>query len=1057
MKRFVYLALAMLMPGMLLAAPVKKDAAKMKAAAFLQQKIAATSGRRAPQNLSLTSSEEEGSAYYVFKNGNKGFAIVAGDDRFGDVIGYSEENTFDEANMPEALRLTLQDYAAAVKFAQENNIEIQRAPRKAERASVTPFMEYEWNQSAPYCNQAPASGTSSHASLGCMPVTVSMIVAHFKYPETLPAAYNGNYTNPATAYDYSKFKKSYEKYATSLDDVDMFMYHIANLLGTNYSSSSAQESALLPTLKNTLGYNPYMRTLRRDAYSAEDWEELIYAELAAGRPVNFVGSHEDLGGHSYLTDGYQASDGFFHMIWGWGNTCVGYFDINILNPFIEYISQWGGMGYNCPPAGFTQDLKAVVGIQPAATEPVASVLTVDNYSKEGSSRYRAMFYNYNADSYTGKISWAILGEGESFTLLENVQPTTVIRVTSYTYSTLDVSQLNLAEGEYKIVPVCQTNNETEWNLCQGYKQKYVEVKVGADGEQTVVAHPVVDLNVDGLVYQRVTGEYIEMVLDISNHGDDTFGSLHITGVRDDDVSVDGSHMDIAASAGQNQMLSVFIATGGNYSGHTYEVSVEYMKKVIWKGTIDPAASSYNYSTYDRVEFADYEYKDGNAYLYSTTLKGDVVIKAGKYYQHNLPVRLTLKDENDNIVYQTTQQLYVEKGTEGRYPINAEGLQSNKTYKLTAEVLRVTRSGSSYTESVAESFFKDFPINVRVGVPYYTENGKLDRMVITDETSQPVSLPANTAAVDFSKFDASMVDLASITNPNCLYIFPANATVPAEFEGKNVVVGGVAEKLTLTDGSPVVFPVEFTAEEAVYTRTFSNFNNGTDQGWNTIVLPFEAKVRIEGESKDLDWFHSKSDSGRKFWLHKYTNGVGGTVYFDFETAATMQANTPYLLAVPGDKWGEKYDLHNKPFTFYGENVTVSATTPATASGEYVFSGTYTKADCADGYKLNEAGDFFELQAEGATELPFRAYFVTADGRANSIRVLRVASSETDDIRQIDNGELTIENSAVYDLSGRRIQSNKVTKSQGNNNYQLSTVNYQLPKGIYIIDGKKILKK
>ena len=105
MKRFVYLALAMLMPGMLLAAPVKKDAAKMKAAAFLQQKIAATSGRRAPQNLSLTSSEEEGSAYYVFKNGNKGFAIVAGDDRFGDVIGYSEDGVLNGAQMPEALRL----------------------------------------------------------------------------------------------------------------------------------------------------------------------------------------------------------------------------------------------------------------------------------------------------------------------------------------------------------------------------------------------------------------------------------------------------------------------------------------------------------------------------------------------------------------------------------------------------------------------------------------------------------------------------------------------------------------------------------------------------------------------------------------------------------------------------------------------------------------------------------------------------------------------------------------------------------------------------------------
>ena len=276
MRKLVYLAIAMLLPGSLLAEPIKKDAAKAKAAAFLQQKMTATNGRRAPQNLSLESNEPEGAAYYVFKNGTKGFAIVAGDDRFGDVIGYSEENSFDEANMPEALRLTLQDYAAVVKFAQENNIEVKKGPRKAPRANVTPFMEYEWNQSAPYCNQAPATTGSSHASLGCMPVTVSMIVAHYKYPETLPAAYNGDYSNPATAYDYTAFKKSYSKNATDLNNVDMFMYHIANLLGTNFSNSSAQESALLPTLKNTLGYNPYMRTLRRDAYSAEDWEELIY-------------------------------------------------------------------------------------------------------------------------------------------------------------------------------------------------------------------------------------------------------------------------------------------------------------------------------------------------------------------------------------------------------------------------------------------------------------------------------------------------------------------------------------------------------------------------------------------------------------------------------------------------------------------------------------------------------------------------------------------------------------------------------------------------------------
>ena len=717
------------------------------------------------------------------------------------------------------------------------------------------------------------------------------------------------------------------------------------------------------------------------------------------------------------------------MIWGWGNTCVGYFDINILNPFIEYISQWGGMGYNCPPAGFTQDLKAVVGIQPAATEPVASVLTVDNYSKEGSSRYMAMFYNYNADSYTGKISWAILGEGESFTLLENVQPTPVTRVTSYTYSTLDVSQLNLAEGEYKIVPVCQTNNETEWNLCQGYKQKYVEVKVGADGEQTVVAHPVVDLNVDGLVYQRVTGEYIEMVLDITNNGDDTFGSLHITGVRDDDVKVDGSHMDIAVSAGKKQMLSVFIATGGNYSGHTYEVSVEYMKKVIWKGTIVPTySSSYNYSTYDLVEFEDYEYKDGNAYLYSTTLKGDVIIKSGKYNVHNLPVRLTLKDENDNIVYQETLQKYIEMDTEGRYSINAEGLQPNKTYKLTADVIKVTRNGSKYSESVEKNFFKDFPINVRAGIPYYKEDGTLAREIITEETTLPVSLPENAAAVDLTKFSAEMVDLTSVSNPNCIYFLKADAEVPASINGKNVVKGNEAEKIKHVDGYPIAIPADFTAQEATYTRTFTKGNNGDDQGWTTIVVPFDAKATVDGQN--VEWFHSKSENGRKFWLYKYNGGVGGTVYFDYETENVMKANEPYLIAVPGDKWGPTYDLR-KEFVFKGTDVAFSKDVPAVEKDDYTFVGLYGKKELTDhiSYKMNEVGDFFELVAtEGVYEMPFHAYFSVLGAEMANKAMLRIVQGETLD---------DINNAVIYNLNGQRMQ--------------------QMQRGVNIVGGKKVLVK
>lgn len=1050
MKKLVYLAIAMLLPGSLLAEPIKKDAAKAKAAAFLQQKMTATNGRRAPQNLSLESNEPEGAAYYVFKNGTKGFAIVAGDDRFGDVIGYSEEGTLNEANMPEALRLTLQDYAAAVKFAQENNIEVKKAPRKAERANVSPFVKYKWDQGTPYSDMCPADGSKEHCSTGCMAVSLATIIAHFQYPKTLPACYGylSSDHSDAYSYDYSAFKTTYTS-SYNAGELPQFMYHVANLLGTHFeaSGSGAQLSKMVPTLKS-LGYNQSIRAIRRDAYSAEDWNEIIYSEVAAGRPVNFMGEHTDLGGHSYICDGYQSSTGFYHILWGWGTTCEGYFDINILNPFIEYISQWGRLGYNCPPAGFTGGLQAVIGIQKEnASNTAVDVLTTDELASMSGNSFRATIYNLNDNKYYGQLTWAVLGENGDFNVIDNLTPQTVrsqnystngLSYNDWGYATINVNSLSFADGIYKIVPVCKTSDEgAEWALCEGYRQKYVEVTV-KNGEANGVAHPVFNVVVDNIVYKGASGSYLELILSLRNAGDDTYGFLNLSARRDDGVSVNGSKMDIAVRSGETQRLSVFIETGGSSSGHTYDVNVQYLKKNLGTFTINPKLDppSANAFTYKSAEFEDYEVLNDEGYLYSTTLKGDLLVNCSSYEYYG-PVKITLKDENENVVYsQTTIQYFIERNETKRYPVEVIDLQAGKKYYLTAQLTDISRSGSTYSESVKKTFFTDFPINVTVGVPYYTQDGKLDRKVIAG--SDKVDLPANSAAVDFRTFSSDLVNLSSIKNENCLYIFPAGATVPAELSGKNVVVGGVAETITLADGKPVVFPVDFTATEITYARTFTNYNNGGTGGWNTIVLPFEATPTLDGTN--IDWFHSKSDaSGRKFWLYKYTNGVGGTVYFDYASERKMQANVPYLLAVPGDKWGEKYDLHNKKFVFRGENAAVKANVePATKSGEYVFNGTFAVADCKNAYKLNEDGDFFELQTEDANEQPFRAYFANADeSTSNAARVLRVARSETDGIVNMENVDMTTENEPVYNLNGQRMQ--------------------QLQRGVNIVGGKKILKK
>ena len=56
-------------------------------------------------------------------------------------------------------------------------------------------------------------------------------------------------------------------------------------------------------------------------------------------------------------------------------------------------------------------------------------------------------------------------------------------------------------------------------------------------------------------------------------------------------------------------------------------------------------------------------------------------------------------------------------------------------------------------------------------------------------------------------------------------------------------------------------------------------------------------------------------------------------------------------------------------------------------------------------------------------------------------------EATGIRQMENGELKMENAPVYDLSGRKIVNRKSVNRQFSD----------LPKGIYIANGRKLLRK
>lgn len=81
------------------------------------------------------------------------------------------------------------------------------------------------------------------------------------------------------------------------------------------------------------------------------------------------------------------------------------------------------------------------------------------------------------------------------------------------------------------------------------------------------------------------------------------------------------------------------------------------------------------------------------------------------------------------------------------------------------------------------------------------------------------------------------------------------------------------------------------------------------------------------------------------------------------------------------------------------------------------------------------DFSQLRTDGIGIS--RATASSPDGQP---LVVAIVNNDTDGISQMENGDQTIDNSAVYDLSGRIIVNRK-------------SVNRKLPKGLYIVNGKK----
>lgn len=348
----------------------------------------------------------------------------------------------------------------------------------------------------------------------------------------------------------------------------------------------------------------------------------------------------------------------------------------------------------------------------------------------------------------------------------------------------------------------------------------------------------------------------------------------------------------------------------------------------------------------------------------------------------------------------------------------------------------TNFGRTYQLKTCYVKDSEFTSEVNVGGTFKIEKGifsySADGTKTVTKATGSYTTPENALYVDLSGTNTTTVTKNS--NPNCLYIFKSEDVVPTSLTANVITDDGssyTAEAITLSDGFDFYAPVDFTASNIEFTFSNDRWADGA-AGWNTIILPFNV-TQVTANGTPIDWFHSSTDKGKQFWLKEFTSDRVGEVNFSF--ANTMKANTPYIIALPGNHWGTAYDLSSKTIKFIGSGI-INKSMQATITGDnYRFIGLTRTVTTENFYSLNTAGNKFELKASGSSA-PFRSFF-KADVFDRSVGSLSIGNGGgTTGIEAIEWPQI-IQSDKAFDLNGRQI-----TKPV---------------KGIVIMNGRKVVSK
>ena len=275
--------------------------------------------------------------YYVFNDDTgKGFVVVAGDDKMGEVLAYSHEASIDMANLNPEARYLLDSYRQVYEKLGKNKGLTTRAETATKATdAVQPLLKSKWGQDYPYSKQ-------TQYVTGCVATAVAQVMYYHKWPAQGKGqeSYKVTFDNTVRSADFTKSHYDWDNMLPDYnrrnvttkqeDAVALLMNDVGIATNMQYTDrvSGTQSYMAERALRNYFDYDAALVT--RFDEGEDNFIEIVKKELRNGFPLYISGDPSSGGGHAWVCDGFDEEDKF-HMNFGWNGQADGYYSLATLD------------------------------------------------------------------------------------------------------------------------------------------------------------------------------------------------------------------------------------------------------------------------------------------------------------------------------------------------------------------------------------------------------------------------------------------------------------------------------------------------------------------------------------------------------------------------------------------------------------------------------------------------------------------------------------------------------------------------------------------------------